>query len=110
MSYRSKYDRVLVVDDDRALGEMLAIVLDGEGLNTRIVRTGDIDTDVLGLLLRQLSQLDTQRVEVQPGDLLVQVLATLHLGAGHLVGRRLGWTARRLRLRNLDGSPLLSQG
>lgn len=41
MSYRSKYDRVLVVDDDRALGEMLAIVLDGEGLNTRIVRTGD---------------------------------------------------------------------
>ena len=29
MSYRSKYDRVLVVDDDRALGEMLAIVLDG---------------------------------------------------------------------------------
>ena len=41
MSYRSKYDRVLVVDDDRALGEMLAIVLESEGLNTRIVRTGD---------------------------------------------------------------------
>ena len=41
MSYRSKYDRVLVVDDDRALGEMLAIVLNSEGLNTRIVRTGD---------------------------------------------------------------------
>lgn len=41
MSYRSKHDKVLVVDDDRSLGEMLAIVLDGEGLSTRIVRTGD---------------------------------------------------------------------
>jgi two-component system response regulator MtrA len=41
MTYRSKYDKVLVVDDDRALGEMLSLVLDAEGLNTRIVRTGD---------------------------------------------------------------------
>lgn len=41
MSYRSKHDKVLVVDDDRSLGEMLSIVLDGEGLNTRIVRSGD---------------------------------------------------------------------
>ncbi|HUP98897.1 MAG TPA: MtrAB system response regulator MtrA [Aeromicrobium sp.] len=41
MTYRSKYDKVLVVDDDRALGEMLSLVLDAEGLTTRIVRTGD---------------------------------------------------------------------
>jgi two-component system response regulator MtrA len=41
MTYRSKYDKVLVVDDDRALGEMLSLVLSGEGLTTRIVRTGD---------------------------------------------------------------------
>lgn len=42
MSYRSKHDKVLVVDDDRSLGEMLSIVLDGEGLNTRVVRSGDL--------------------------------------------------------------------
>lgn len=41
MTYRSKYDKVLVVDDDRALGEMLSLVLEGEGLTARIVRTGD---------------------------------------------------------------------
>jgi two-component system response regulator MtrA len=41
VTYRSKYDKVLVVDDDRALGEMLSLVLDAEGLTTRIVRTGD---------------------------------------------------------------------
>jgi two-component system response regulator MtrA len=42
MSYRSKHDKVLVVDDDRSLGEMLSIVLDGEGLTTRVVRSGDL--------------------------------------------------------------------
>ena len=41
MTYRSKYDKVLVVDDDRALGEMLSLVLDAEGLTTRVVRTGN---------------------------------------------------------------------
>ena len=34
MTYRSKYDKVLVVDDDRALGEMLSLVLDAEGWTT----------------------------------------------------------------------------
>lgn len=41
MTYRSKYDKVLVVDDDRALGEMMSLVLDAEGLTTRIVRAGN---------------------------------------------------------------------
>jgi len=41
VTYRSKHDKVLVVDDDRALGEMLALVLGAEGLTTRVVRTGD---------------------------------------------------------------------
>jgi two-component system response regulator MtrA len=41
VTYRSKYDKVLVVDDDRALGEMVALVLGAEGLTTRVVRTGD---------------------------------------------------------------------
>ena len=41
MTYRSKHDKVLVVDDDRALGEMVALVLGAEGLTTRVVRTGD---------------------------------------------------------------------
>lgn len=38
---RSKHDRVLVVDDDASLAEMLAIVLEGEEFRTRVVRTGD---------------------------------------------------------------------
>ncbi|GAA2071613.1 two-component system response regulator MtrA [Aeromicrobium halocynthiae] len=42
MSYRrSKRDRVLVVDDDAALAEMLALVLEGEGLTTSVCRSGD---------------------------------------------------------------------
>ena len=42
MSYRrSKRDRVLVVDDDASLAEMLSIVLEGEGLTTSIVRSGE---------------------------------------------------------------------
>jgi two-component system response regulator MtrA len=41
VTYRSKYDKVLVADDDRALGEMLSLVLDAEGWTTRVVRTGD---------------------------------------------------------------------
>lgn len=41
MTYRSKYDKVLIVDDDRALGEMLSLVLAQEGLTTRVVRTGN---------------------------------------------------------------------
>jgi len=42
MSYRrSKRDRVLVVDDDASLAEMLSIVLESEGLTTSIVRSGE---------------------------------------------------------------------
>lgn len=42
MSYRrTKRDRVLVVDDDASLAEMLTIVLEGEGLTTSVCRTGD---------------------------------------------------------------------
>lgn len=42
MSYRrSKRDRVLVVDDDASLAEMLSIVLEEEGLTAQVCRTGD---------------------------------------------------------------------
>jgi two-component system response regulator MtrA len=42
MSYRrSKRDRVLVVDDDASLAEMLTIVLEAEGLTTTVCRSGD---------------------------------------------------------------------
>ncbi len=42
MSYRrTKRDRVLVVDDDQSLGEMLSIVLESEGLTVAVCRTGD---------------------------------------------------------------------
>ena len=42
MSYRrTKRDRVLVVDDDASLAEMLTIVLEGEGLTTAVCRSGD---------------------------------------------------------------------
>lgn len=42
MSYRrTKRDRVLVVDDDASLAEMLTIVLEGEGLTASVCRTGD---------------------------------------------------------------------
>ncbi|WP_038951428.1 MtrAB system response regulator MtrA [Aeromicrobium massiliense] len=43
MSYRrrSNPDRVLVVDDDAALAEMLTIVLEGEGLVTEVCSSGD---------------------------------------------------------------------
>ena len=34
----------------------------------------DLDAEVVGLLLGQLGQLDAERGEVQPGDLLVEVL------------------------------------
>ena len=47
MSYRrSKRDRVLVVDDDASLAEMLTIVLQAEGLTTSVCRTGDEVMDV----------------------------------------------------------------
>jgi len=38
---RPKHDRVLVVDDDASLAEMLAIVLEGDGFRTEVCRTGD---------------------------------------------------------------------
>jgi two-component system response regulator MtrA len=42
VSYRrTKRDRVLVVDDDASLAEMLTIVLEGEGLTTAVCRSGD---------------------------------------------------------------------
>lgn len=42
---RPKHDRVLVVDDDASLAEMLAIVLEGEGFRTQVCRTGDAVMD-----------------------------------------------------------------
>lgn len=42
MGYRrTKRDRVLVVDDDASLAEMLSIVLESEGLTARVCRSGD---------------------------------------------------------------------
>lgn len=42
MSYRrTKRDRVLVVDDDPSLAEMLSIVLESEGLTVAVCRSGD---------------------------------------------------------------------
>ncbi|MBK5216476.1 MAG: response regulator transcription factor [Propionibacteriales bacterium] len=42
MGYRrTKRDRVLVVDDDASLAEMLSIVLEAEGLTTKVCRAGD---------------------------------------------------------------------
>jgi two-component system response regulator MtrA len=42
MSYRrTKRDRVLVIDDDASLAEMLTIVLQAEGLTTAVCRSGD---------------------------------------------------------------------
>ena len=42
MSYRrTKRDRVLVVDDDSSLAEMLTIVLESEGLTAAVCRSGD---------------------------------------------------------------------
>jgi len=38
---RTKRDRVLVVDDDASLAEMLSIVLEAEGLTTKVCRAGD---------------------------------------------------------------------
>jgi two-component system response regulator MtrA len=38
---RTHHDRVLVVDDDASLAEMLTIVLEGEGLTTAVCRSGD---------------------------------------------------------------------
>src|SRR5690349_23155546 len=50
-----------------ARGGSVAVVLG-------LVRTLDRDAEVGGLLLGELGQLDTEGVEVQPGDLLVEVL------------------------------------
>lgn len=42
MSYRrTSRERVLVVDDDASLAEMLTIVLEGEGLTAAVCRSGD---------------------------------------------------------------------
>lgn len=38
---RTHHDRVLIVDDDASLAEMLSIVLEGEGLTTAVCRSGD---------------------------------------------------------------------
>src|SRR5919112_6099275 len=43
-------------------------------VEVRLVRTLDVDTEVGGLLLGELGELHAERVEVQAGDLLVEVL------------------------------------
>ena len=48
-------------------GRLVAVVV-------RLVRTFDRDPEVVGLLRRQLGQLDAERVEVQAGDQLVEAL------------------------------------
>lgn len=66
---RSRHDRVLVVDDDASLAEMLAIVLESEGFRTQICRTGgavmaafeEFKPDVV-LLDRMLPGLDGMEV------------------------------------------------
>lgn len=59
MSYRrSKRDRVLVVDDDASLAEMLTIVLQAEGLTTTVCRTGDEVMDVFATFKPDVVLLD----------------------------------------------------
>ncbi|MEH3033055.1 MAG: MtrAB system response regulator MtrA [Aeromicrobium erythreum] len=55
---RSKRDRVLVVDDDASLAEMLGIVLDGEGLTTQVVRSGTEVMDAFASFKPDLVLLD----------------------------------------------------
>ena len=43
-------------------------------VEVRLVGALDVDAEVVGLLLGELGQLDAEGVEVQPGDLLVEVL------------------------------------
>ncbi|MEG9225277.1 MtrAB system response regulator MtrA [Aeromicrobium sp. Sec7.5] len=45
---RTHHDRVLIVDDDASLAEMLSIVLEGEGLTTAVCRSGDKVLAALG--------------------------------------------------------------
>src|SRR5947207_2466567 len=72
-------------------------------VEVRLVRAVDLDPDVIGLLLGQPGEPDAERVQVQPGHLLVQVLGQrvhanrvvpgpgeqLNLG-DHLVGEAVG--------------------
>ncbi len=59
MSYRrTKRDRVLVVDDDGSLAEMLSIVLAGEGLTTEVCRSGDRVMDAFAAFKPDLVLLD----------------------------------------------------
>ena len=75
----------------------------------RLVRTRDGDAEVGGLLVGELGQRDAERAEVQPGDLLVEVLGQhvdadrVLLGLGedldlreHLVGERVRHHERRV--------------
>src|SRR5690606_18375829 len=50
-----------------ACGRSVAVVL-------RLVRAGDVDVDVLRLLLGELGELDAERLQVQPRHLLVEDL------------------------------------
>jgi len=59
MSYRrTKRDRVLVVDDDGSLAEMLSIVLAGEGLTAEVCRSGDRVMDAFASFKPDLVLLD----------------------------------------------------
>ncbi len=69
----------------RLLGDQpLAVPARSVPVVVRLVRALDVHADVLGLVLAQLGELDAERVEVQAGDLLVEVLGQ-HVD---LAGRR----------------------
>src|SRR5664279_3895782 len=58
-------------------------------VQVRLVRALDRDAEVAGLLGRQRGETDTERAEVQTGDLLVEVLGErVHAVRVSVVGRR----------------------
>src|SRR5437870_5104172 len=51
-----------------------------------LVRPVHRNTEILGLILGELGQLDPQRIEVQPGHLFVQVLGRVYTPSGYWSG------------------------
>src|SRR5450755_4974933 len=60
--------------DVRGPAAVLPLAMSSVPVLVRLVGAVDRDTDVVGLVLGEPGQLDAQRVQVQPGHLLVQVL------------------------------------